>query len=158
MFDKCGASVMSSASFKTWFASNAAWLRPYAAFLVLKDVMGTAEHWRWGALATPTAADLNRLTSADSAHYASVAVTFFLQYMLHLQLRDASSYAESMRIALKGDLPIGVNRISVDVWTQPDQFRQHVTLGAPPDYFNSIGQNWGFPGYNWDHMHREGYR
>lgn len=61
-------------------------------------------------------------------------------------------------MALKGDLPIGVERRSVDVWVHPHLFRTHVSLGAPPDYFNASGQNWGFPGYHWDAMARDGYR
>lgn len=37
-----------------WFADNEFWLVPYAAFCFLRDLFGTAEHWRWGAMATPT--------------------------------------------------------------------------------------------------------
>lgn len=87
VFDTCGAAVMSTPAFADWFRDSAPWLRPYAAFLALRDIFGTAEHWRWGALATPTPADINRLTSPAAAHYRAVAFTFFLQYHLHLQLR-----------------------------------------------------------------------
>lgn len=30
------------------------WVQPYAIFCYLRDLFGTAEHWRWGALAAPT--------------------------------------------------------------------------------------------------------
>jgi 4-alpha-glucanotransferase len=29
--------------------------------------------------------------------------------------------------------------------------------GAPPDYFDKMGQNWGFPTYNWEEMAKDGY-
>lgn len=41
-----------------------------------------------------------------------VARVYFTQYHLHLQLLEASKYAESLGVALKGDLPIGVTRCS----------------------------------------------
>jgi hypothetical protein len=28
--------------------------------------------------------------------------------------------------------------------------------GAPPDYFDPNGQNWGFPTYNWEEMAKDG--
>lgn len=42
------------AEFADYFAQNQGWLRPFAAFCVLKGLFGTAEHWNWGALSTPT--------------------------------------------------------------------------------------------------------
>ena len=37
------------------------------------------------------------------------------------------------------------------------QFRMGVSTGAPPDYFDPNGQNWGFPTYNWEAMAQDGY-
>ena len=52
--------------------------------------------------------DIERLTSPDRDYHASIQFTYYLQYHLHLQLLDASKHAARLRIALKGDLPIGV--------------------------------------------------
>lgn len=42
------------------------------------------------------------------------AFTYYLQYLLHTQLKSAADYARSKGVILKGDLPIGVNRESVE--------------------------------------------
>lgn len=60
-------------------------------------------------------------------------------------------------MVLKGDLPIGVDRNSVDTWVYPNLFRMNTSTGAPPDYFDKNGQNWGFPTYNWEEMSKENY-
>jgi len=59
---------------------------------------------------------------------------------------------------LKGDLPIGVSLSSVEVWSHPSWFDKQYTVGAPPDNFSPLGQNWGFPIYRWEEMERDGYR
>ena len=43
-----------SASFESWFVANKEWLQPYAAFCFLRDLFGTAKHWKWGSLSHPS--------------------------------------------------------------------------------------------------------
>ena len=76
--------------------------------------------------------------------------TYYVQYNLHLQLKEAADYARQHGVSLKGDVPIGVNRISVETATHPEFFCLDCSTGAPPDAFSPNGQNWGFPTYNWD--------
>lgn len=78
------------------------------------------------------------------------AFTYYLQYLLHTQLKSAADYARSKGVILKGDLPIGVNRESVETKEHPELFHIDSQTGAPPDAFTSQGQNWGFPTYNWE--------
>ena len=40
---------------------------------------------------------------------------------------------------------------------RPREFRMTVSTGAPPDYFDANGQNWGFPTYDWEAMAENGY-
>ena len=54
IFDAQGGTTLESADFKAFCAQNWEWLRPYAVFCFLRDLFGTAEHWRWGALGEPT--------------------------------------------------------------------------------------------------------
>lgn len=78
------------------------------------------------------------------------AFTYYLQYLLHTQLKSATDYARSKGVILKGDLPIGVNRESVETKEHSEFFHIDSQTGAPPDAFTSQGQNWGFPTYNWE--------
>ncbi len=74
----------------------------------------------------------------------------YVQWLLHCQLKEAADYARSKGIFLKGDLPIGVSRNSVETSQHPSLFHLDSQTGAPPDAFTSKGQNWGFPTYNWE--------
>lgn len=76
-------------------------------------------------------------------------IIYYIQYHLHLQLLDAADYARSKGILLKGDIPIGVNRDSVETKEHPELFNMDSQTGAPPDAFSPNGQNWGFPTYRW---------
>ena len=49
-----------------------------------------------------------------------------------LQLLDASRYAAENHVALKGDLPIGVDKRSVDTWLYPQLFRMNKSTGDTP--------------------------
>lgn len=78
-----------------------------------------------------------------------VQMVYYLQYHLHLQLKAAADYARSKGVVIKGDVPIGVNRNSVETATHPELFHLNAQTGAPPDVFSHYGQNWGFPTYDW---------
>ena len=81
----------------------------------------------------------------------------WVQYQLHLQLKDAVDYTHGLGISLKGDLPIGIYRFSADAWTEPELFGMDFQAGAPPDEFSDLGQNWEFPTYNWEVMKENNY-
>ncbi len=82
---------------------------------------------------------------------------FFVQFLLHKQFSRVKKYAHSRGVTLKGDIPIGISRNSIDAWTNPNLFNMDTQSGAPPDDFSFFGQNWGFPTYNWYAMEEDGY-
>ncbi|GBG70561.1 hypothetical protein CBR_g6687 [Chara braunii] len=149
---------LSSEHFRVFFNENKGWLEPYAAFCFLRDLFGTSDHTQWGKLSHFSRSILERLVSPESDHYTSIAFSYYLQYHLHYQLMEVSDHARACRVVLKGDLPIGVDRHSVDTWVHPKLFRMDTSTGAPPDFFDERGQNWGFPTYNWEEMARDNYR
>lgn len=81
----------------------------------------------------------------------------WMQYHLDKQFSEEVGYARSKGVYLKGDLPIGVSRDSADAYWHPELFNLDSNAGAPPDFFSSEGQNWGFPTYDWDAMASDGY-
>ena len=74
---------------------------------------------------------------------------YFVQYLLHTQLKSAADYARSKGVVLKGDLPIGLQRDSVETREHPELFYLGSTVGTPPDNYSPDGRNWGFPPYCW---------
>ncbi|MDR1644619.1 MAG: 4-alpha-glucanotransferase [Tannerellaceae bacterium] len=149
-----GRAVLDTEEFGGFFARNQEWLLPYAAYSYFRDVHQTADFSQWGPDAVCDRARIARLCSRDSQAWPEVSFTFFLQYVLHQQFANVSAYARKKGVVLKGDLPIGVNRHSVDVWQEPRYFNMNGQAGAPPDDFSPTGQNWTFPTYNWEEMEK----
>ncbi len=75
-----------------------------------------------------------------SEHVQRVQFHKWLQWSLDVQLARCSSILPLMQ-----DLPIGVDPEGADAWAWQDVFANGVTVGAPPDEFNTQGQNWGLP-------------
>ncbi|MFR9523725.1 MAG: 4-alpha-glucanotransferase [Rikenellaceae bacterium] len=157
IYQQIGSQTLSSKEYKAFFKANKIWLEPYALFMFLRDKYQTPNFEKWGDHASYSSALLKRYASANSREYAQLAYHYFVQYHLHLQLLEAKEYAASKGVAFKGDVPIGVSRTSVDAWVNPRLFRLNSQAGAPPDDFAAMGQNWGFPTYNWDEMAKDGY-
>lgn len=149
--------VLGSIEYNKFFQENQDWLKPYAAFCFLRDLFGTSDHSQWGVYSRFSQEKLEKLVTPTTEHFGAIAFNYYLQYHLHLQLLEAAEYARLNRIVLKGDLPIGVDRNSVDTWINPSLFRMNASTGAPPDYFDKNGQNWGFPTYNWEEMSKDNY-
>ncbi len=149
--------IFASNAYKTFFESNKEWLVPYAAFSYLRDMNGTPEFGKWKEFSVYNKSDIELLSAQDTPHYHEIALFYFLQYHLHIQLVEVHDYARTSGIAFKGDIPIGVSPRSVDAWVEPELFNAKGQAGAPPDDFSVTGQNWGFPTYNWELMEKDGY-
>ncbi|SHK78441.1 4-alpha-glucanotransferase [Streptomyces yunnanensis] len=62
-----------------------------------------------------------------------------------------------MAIGLVHDLAVGVHPSGADTWAQQDAFAAGMSIGAPPDAFNSRGQDWGLPPRRPDALAAAGY-
>ena len=157
IYDQKKQEFLHNPEFLAFFNENQDWLKPYAAFSYLRDLFNTPEFSSWGEYSAPTDELMAKLTDPESAHYDDIAVHYFIQYHAHLQLLEASEYARSKGVVLKGDIPIGIYRNSVDAWLNPHFFHLGCQAGAPPDDFSVKGQNWRFPTYNWEEMAKDSY-
>ena len=130
IFEQTWHEVKNRNDYRTFFNENRDWLIPYAEFCCQRSI--------------------DKVQQPEFYH--------FLQYHLDKQLKEAVDYMHHRGIALKGDIPIGIGRDSVDAQTNPELFNIDCQAGAPPDAFATEGQNWGFPTYNWEAMEKDNYK
>ena len=156
-FEAHAATITAAPAFQSFLAENHDWLLPYAAFCVLRDELGTADFRKWRKHAIFRPEEIESWSAPDHPRWPAIAYHIWLQCELDLQLAAAVAHLHQRGLALKGDLPIGIDRQSVDAWSAPHLFHLDAQTGAPPDAFAAKGQNWGFPTYNWDAMRRENY-
>lgn len=152
-----GAEQLASKDFIHFFDQNKHWLTAYAVFCYLRDEFGIVDFDKWPAYKHFNMADIQALAHPSSEAYSDIALHYFIQYHLHSQLKEATVYAHSKGVIMKGDIAIGVNRYSADAWQNPALFHMEFQAGAPPDDFAFKGQNWGFPTYNWQKMQEDGF-
>jgi 4-alpha-glucanotransferase len=153
IFPSQKAATFRSAAYQAFFAQNQHWLTPYAVFCHLRDQFGTPDFSRWPEHQRYDAKKIAALAQNNE----DVAFHCFLQYHLHLQLREATEHLHAAGLVLKGDIAIGVYRHGADTWQHPELFHMDRQAGAPPDPFAAKGQNWGFPTYNWPRMAADGF-
>ena len=158
IFKQEGEKVLASGEFGEFFNANKEWLQPYAVFSYLRDAFQTPNFREWPRHSVYNAQDIEKMCRPESVDYPHIALYYYIQFHLHLQLVAATQYAREHGVVLKGDIPIGISRNSVEAWTEPHYFNLNGQAGAPPDDFSVNGQNWGFPTYNWDVMEKDGYR
>ena len=87
----------------------------------------------------------------------------FLQYILDKQWKELKEYANKNGVKIIGDLPIYPNFNSCEVeynsnCYELEEGKMKYVSGASPDYFNSEGQKWGHPLYNFSYMKKDGYK
>jgi len=157
LFEQDGHTTLNSAGFKEFFHENEEWLRPYALFCSLRDKYKTSNFKEWPKHSHYDRRDTEKLTDIKLSLDRSVLIHFYVQYHLNLQLKEVHLYANSKKVILKGDLPIGVSNNSAEVWVNRDMFNCSQQAGAPPDSFSARGQNWGFPTYNWRKMEEDNF-
>ena len=156
IFNQEGGKMMKTAEYKAFFQDTEQWLVPYAQYSYLRDKNGTADFNQWPDHQVWDEAERKALTDPKTAAYKNVAFFYFVQFVLDRQMQEAHEHAKAKGVILKGDIPIGVNRNSCDVWMEPKYFNLNGQAGAPPDDFSANGQNWGFPTYNWFEMLKDG--
>ena len=157
LFRQEGATILATREYREFVVQNEDWLTPYAAYCYLRDRYRTSDFAHWEEYAVFDKNRIRTLCAEGGEAYAEVSFLYFLQYVLHKQFKAVSSYARKHGVVLKGDLPIGVNRTSVEAWMEPKYFNMNGQAGAPPDDFSLSGQNWGFPTYNWGVMEQDDF-
>ena len=147
------AGLADDEDFARFKKDNEDWLSTYAAFCILRDKYHTARFTDWKEDSTYSRRKVETLVKQREADYIC-----WVQYMLHIQLKDAAEYAKGKGVTFMADIPIGISADSVEAWSEAELFNLDMQSGSMPDKGNSHGQNWCFPTYNWDAMMRDGCR
>lgn len=131
-------------------------LHDFAAWCVLAQIHGL--DWRqWPTeLKDPKSGAVAALV-ADHARDADFFI--WLQWIADQQLHAAQAAARDagMRIGIVNDLAVGVSQASADAWIHGDAFASGVSVGAPPDQYNQLGQDWGQAPWRPDRLEELGY-
>ena len=154
LFAVVHGSVVSDRGYMKFVSDNASWLKPYAAYCILRDKFHSPEFKDWGEYEVYDKVRIEKFLEKNAYEAAYVC---WIQMHLASQMKHVREYAHSRQVALKGDIPIGISRDSVDAWISPKLFNLNSQAGAPPDDFSVLGQNWGFPTYNWEEMNKDGF-
>ncbi|MFY7842514.1 MAG: 4-alpha-glucanotransferase [Rhabdochlamydiaceae bacterium] len=137
------------------FKDSQTWVEDYAIFKTLKQMYKGDAWWNWPLEWQNPSVDLKKQfcqLNSDSIGFFSL-----LQYLCYKQLKQVKEKALKHKVFIKGDIPILISKDSVDVWAKKDLFILDLSVGAPPDQYNSEGQYWGFPVPNYDNMKNEGF-
>ena len=83
----------------------------------------------------------------------------YLQWQLDEQLGQLNRDARKAGLTLGyyHDLALAVDEHGADTWAQQDLFAAGARVGAPPDDFNTAGQDWGFPPPHPERDRAQGY-
>ena len=151
-----GRSYSRQRDFERFRAEQGEGLERFALWSALVEKHGPQEDWpAW-------------LRDAGSAHVANEArvlsdrIDFFawLQWIVDEQLgrAQAEARAPGMALGVMGELAVGIHPRGADVWSDPEAFARGIQVGAPPDMYNQLGQNWSQPPWNPVHLAASAYR
>jgi 4-alpha-glucanotransferase len=126
--------------FERWDAAQGPDLEAYATFCTLSEEHGrTWRDWPDGLRHPEGAA----IADFRRRHRRRVDFHRWLQWLLDVQLADASAH-----LAVVHDLAVGFDPDGADAWEWQDVVAPGMSVGAPPDEFNTRGQDWGLPPFD----------
>ncbi|RMF99563.1 MAG: 4-alpha-glucanotransferase, partial [Nitrospirae bacterium] len=134
--------------FRRYMKAEGEPLELHAAFILLDEKFRKegVDHWKgWGI--TPGNLKDERVKEFIRLNEKELLFQKYLQWVGAEQiarLRELTMRA-GMSVGLLNDLALGVPEMSSEVFGRPELFARGVTVGAPPDDFSPLGQDWGFP-------------
>jgi 4-alpha-glucanotransferase len=92
-------------------------------------------------------------------HAADVDFHRWLQWVLDEQLAGTQAAARraGMPLGVLHDLAVGVHPRGADAWALQDTLARGAHVGAPPDAFNQVGQNWSQPPWSPEALAEQAY-
>lgn len=126
-------------------------LEQFATFCALAERFRTGWHQWPEALRHPASAAVAK-AAGERPMRDRILFHQWVQYQIDRQLARASAAMPVMQ-----DLPIGFDADGADAWAFQDVLASDISVGAPPDEFNTKGQDWGLPPFVPDKLRDTGY-
>ncbi len=137
-------------SFTSFCREQRADLERYATFCALAEKHDSGWHGWPRQYQHPEGAEVVRFARENAKR---VDFHKWLQWVVDRQLARCAEH-----LALMQDLPIGVDPDGADAWAWQDVLTSAAAVGAPPDEFNTQGQNWGLPPFIPHKLRAAGYQ
>jgi 4-alpha-glucanotransferase len=144
------AGIPQRAAFDAWRADHGGPLQRWAVFAALSERFGPGWASWPEAFRDPDGSAVGHAAAEEADR---VSFHAWVQWCLDRQVAAAS--APVRRIA---DMPVGVDPGGFDAWDWQDQLAIGAAIGAPPDRFNTAGQDWGLPPFIPHRLRAAGYR
>jgi 4-alpha-glucanotransferase len=90
-------------------------------------------------------------------HEALVAFRIWMQWLADRQLGEAAGAAGGMAVGLYRDLAVGADQSGAETWANQHAVVSGAQVGAPPDIYNTAGQDWGLPPFHPRALREEAY-
>ncbi len=139
-------------TFEAFVREQGRGLEQFAAFCAIAERFQSGWHGWPEELRHPDSAAVRDLVRtrpfADRIRFHQ-----WLQFQVDVQLARASR-----TLAVMQDLPIGFDADGADAWAFQDVIAPGMSVGAPPDEFNTRGQDWGLPPFVPHKLRAAGYQ
>lgn len=139
-----GLAPQRAAAFRAYLESQGAGLVDFATWCAICDAYGPDSGTWPPGLRHP---GLTAVADFRARNAAAVEFHAWLQWLVDEQLEAAQRGARSsgMAVGLMHDLAVGVHPEGADSWALQDVLAAGVSVGAPPDMYNQVGQDWSQP-------------
>lgn len=127
----------------------------FATWCAISDVHGHSSQWP-AELGHPASAGV---AAFRDEHAGLVDFHMWLQWLVDEQLGSAQgrALAGGMALGIMHDLAVGVHPEGADAWALQDVLAPGVGVGAPPDMYNQLGQNWHQPPWRPDALAEQAF-
>lgn len=147
-------------AFEAYCSGGGEALLDHARFEALQAVQIAQGRWHWrdwpDGLSDPRSAAVAQFAAA---HAREVRFHLFLQWLAELGLAGAQTAARDagMAIGLIADLAVGTDGGGSHAWSRKHELLTGLSVGAPPDLLNALGQSWGLTTFSPRALQQHGY-
>ena len=141
---RAGMGAERRAELDAYVVAQGSGLRDFATWSAITDAFGN-DCGEWpGELGHPTSP---AVAAFRHEHAEAVDFHMWMQWLVDQQLASTQAAARQsgMAVGVMHDLAVGVHPQGADAWALQDVLARGVGVGAPPDMYNQMGQNWSQP-------------